>query len=100
MKNKRERMYVKLKCSRPRSSSTRRPPSQPLKSASQRGLETIQNPGFDKSLDHWLAPSNPNASKLSDHERANVEQICIAARHNGAAVQQLEELMEQLEGVG
>ena len=56
-------------------------------------------PGFDKCWDHWLAPSNPNASALSDHEKANVEQLCIAARHNAAAVQQLEGLMEQLEGV-
>jgi len=56
-------------------------------------------PGFDKSWDHWLAPSNPNTSKLSDHEKANVEDLCISTRHNVAAVQQLEELMEYLEGV-
>ena len=56
-------------------------------------------PGFDKSWDHWLAPSNPNASKLSDHEKANVEELCISARHNATAVQQLEGLMEQLEDV-
>ena len=38
-------------------------------------------------------------SKLSDHEQANVEELCITARHQAAAVQQLEELVEQLEGV-
>ncbi len=38
-------------------------------------------------------------SKLSDHEKANVEDLCITTRHNATAVEQLEELMEQLEGV-
>ena len=56
-------------------------------------------PGLDKSWDHWLTASNPNASKLSDHEQANVEELCITASHQAAAVQQLEELMEHLEGV-
>jgi hypothetical protein len=50
-------------------------------------------PGFDKSWDHCLAVSNPNASKLSDHEKAYVEELCITARHHAAAVQQLAELM-------
>jgi hypothetical protein len=44
-------------------------------------------PGFDKSWDHWLTVSNPNVSKLSDHEKANVEELCITARHNTAVVQ-------------
>ena len=56
-------------------------------------------PGFDKSWDHWLEVSNPNASKLSDHEKASVEEFCITDRHNTDAVQQFEELMEQFEGV-
>jgi hypothetical protein len=38
-------------------------------------------------------------SKLSDHEKANVEELCITARHNVVAVHQLEELMKQFEGV-
>jgi hypothetical protein len=32
-------------------------------------------PALDKCWDHWLAPSNPNAVKLSEHEHANVEQL-------------------------
>ncbi len=56
-------------------------------------------PGFDKRWDHWIGVSNPDESKLSDHEKTNVEELCITARHQAAAVQQLEELMEQLEGV-
>ena len=55
--------------------------------------------GLDKSWDFWLAPSHPNSVKLSEHEKANVEELCIVARHQAAAVQKLEELMEQLEGV-
>jgi hypothetical protein len=56
-------------------------------------------PGLDKSWEFWLAPSHPNSVKLSEHEKANVEELCIVARHQAAAVQKLEELMEQLEGV-
>jgi hypothetical protein len=51
-------------------------------------------PGFDKDWDHWLTASNPNVSELSDHEKANVEDLCIKARHNVVVVQQIEELME------
>jgi hypothetical protein len=63
-----------------------------------RRLETLNTycnlhyPGFDKSWDHCLTVSNPNASKLSDHEKANVEERCITVRHNTVAVQQIEEL--------
>ncbi len=32
-------------------------------------------------------------------EKTNVEELCITARHQAAAVQKLEELMDQLEGV-
>jgi len=56
-------------------------------------------PGLDKSWDFWLAPAHPNSVKLSEHEKANVEELCIVARHQAAAVQKLEELMERLEGV-
>jgi hypothetical protein len=56
-------------------------------------------PAFDKCWDHWLAPSNPNAVKLSEHEHANVEQLCIVDRHNAAAAQHLGGLLEQVEGV-
>jgi hypothetical protein len=71
------------------------------KSATEIGevVGTGDYPKVDKSWDYWLAVSNPNASKLSDHENANVEELCITARHNAATVQQLEELMDQLEGV-
>jgi hypothetical protein len=55
--------------------------------------------GLDKSWDFWLAPSHPNSVKLSDHEKANVEELCITDRHQADAVQKLEELMEQVEGV-
>ena len=54
---------------------------------------------LDKSWDFWLAPSHPNSVKLSEHEKANVEELCITARHQADAVQKLEELMDQLEGV-
>ena len=50
--------------------------------------------GFDRNWDHWLATSNPNDSKLSDHEKANVEELCITTRHHTGAVHQLEERME------
>jgi hypothetical protein len=56
-------------------------------------------PGFDKSWDFWLSDVHPNSGKLSEHEKANVEELCITARHQVAAVQKLEELMEHLEGV-
>jgi hypothetical protein len=55
--------------------------------------------GFDKSWDFWLTASHPNSVKLSEHEKTNVEDLCITVRHQAAAVQKLEELMEQLEGV-
>jgi len=55
--------------------------------------------GFDKSWDFWLTSSHPNSVKLSEHEKTNVEDLCITVRHQAAAVQKLEELMEQLEGV-
>jgi hypothetical protein len=46
------------------------------KSASEIGeaVGTGDHPGFDKSWDHWFVVSNPNESKLSDHEKANVEE--------------------------
>jgi hypothetical protein len=55
--------------------------------------------GFDKSWDYWLAASHPNVSKISDHEKANVEELCITDRLQAASVQKLEDLMEKFEGV-
>jgi hypothetical protein len=55
--------------------------------------------GFDKSWDFWVSDAHPNSVKLSEHEKANVEELCITARHQADAVQKLEELMDQLEGV-
>jgi hypothetical protein len=55
--------------------------------------------GLDKSWDFCLSDAHPNSVKLSEHEKANVEELCICARHQAAAVQKLEELMEQLQGV-
>ena len=60
-----------------------------VKSASEIGeaVGTGDYPGFEKSWDHRLEPSNPNASKLSDHEKSNVEELCITTRHNTDVVQ-------------
>ena len=75
--------------------------SSTAKSAAEIGeaAGTGDYPGLDKSWDFWLAASHLNSVKLSEHEKANVEELCIVARHQAATVQKLEELMEQLEGV-
>jgi hypothetical protein len=75
--------------------------SSTAKSAAEIGeaVGTGNYPGFDKSWDFWLSDVHPNSVKLSEHEKANVEELCIVARHQTAGVQRLEELMEQLEGV-
>jgi hypothetical protein len=62
-------------------------------------MGTGDYPGFDRSWDHWCQSSNPNDSILSDHEKSNVDEIHITARHHITTVQQFEELMEQFEGV-
>ena len=58
-------------------------------------------PGLDKSWDHWLTPSNPNAAKLSDFEKSNVtvKDLCITSRHQRTVDQTLDELLEQLQEV-
>ncbi len=55
--------------------------------------------GFDKSWDFWLSDAHRNSVNLSEHEKVNVEELCITDRHQAAPVQKLEELMDQLEGV-
>ena len=35
--------------------------------------------GFDKNWDFWLSDAHPNSVKLSEHEKANVEELCICA---------------------
>jgi hypothetical protein len=72
-----------------------------VKTAAEIGesVGTGDYPGFDRNWDHWCQSSNPNASKLSDHEKSNVDEIHITTRHHITTVQKLEELMEQFEGV-
>ena len=56
-------------------------------------------PGFDTVWYHWTVSTHPNAAKLSDFEKSNVEELCITSRHQRAAGQTLEELLEQLQEV-
>jgi hypothetical protein len=56
-------------------------------------------PGLDAAWHLYTSPSHPNAAKLSALEKSNVEQLCITSRHQCAAGQTLEELLEQLQAV-
>jgi hypothetical protein len=51
-------------------------------------------PLLDGPWTYWLATQHPNAHKLSDHEKCNVECLNQAIRHQNATIDKLGHLLE------
>lgn len=55
-------------------------------------------PLSDKNWEGWMAPSHPNAARLTDFDKCNVESLNQVIRHNNAAIEKLEELLDKHQG--
>jgi hypothetical protein len=54
-----------------------------------------EHPNCDKNWAFWIRSSNPNAFKLTDHDKYNVEELNMVFRYQNTASVQPEQLLEQ-----
>ena len=59
---------------------------------------TGSHPLLDENWRTWLADSNTNAVRLTDFDKCIVESLNQVIRHNNAAIEKLEELLDKHQG--